>query len=721
MLEYAILSKYTSFKILKFKESFDNFYEMLRKRCTHPTFLQKTECDGFIAAIFKDEIREQKHITHFTMLVLDFDNKNGKISSQADAINLINKNLGDYEYFYYTTSSSRNDSPKLRIIVFIKEAIIKDKYKNATKNFINTFDKIFTSCLDLDATMTFNKSWLLPNKIYADFKINFGSNKGTFLDLNAYFDENYQISNSSEQSLLNYIKSKPLNFSDDEVLEDLTFYKAENLTYSYWLEVLLALHHQYSGSDVGLQIADSWSALDEREGQYKGFEYIKSIYSNLRNDKDIVIKWSKIKMRIINLKKNNFKLPILTRIEPYLFPEPNITLDKEGKQVYKPKLSVNNAQYLFEHYKIYLRFNLISKDIEAVYDDNIITDIERIIAIVSGMFAINGFKTHETRLYISTQAKNNEYNEFKEFVLSKVWDGKDRLEELYNTIIVDDSNIKLRDIYIKHWLLELVKLTCFNEGDVYMFSKSLLVFQCAKYSTQKTEWFNYLFPARYRNRFFHDGAALKLGDTISMSKLECLSVVVCELGEMGQTLRKVDADALKAFISSRQDVLNRKHDRSHQKLRRMTIFCGSTNDYTFLDNKEGNGRFLVLPILRCNAHHNIDMQQVYAQLYIMYEKDGFYMLTDEDLLLKEKVNQGFTYECPFSDKLYDIFDFESEERNNTLTSSEILEVLGYSQEYVARNRKDVSKIKTLCFEANLKFKASTKKFYLPPFKRESEF
>lgn len=691
----------------------------------------KDQVGCFFACQFNGKARKEENVQSITMLVLDVDNKQNIISSLDQADSLLKENLSEYEYFYYTTKSSSETTPRMRVIVFLKDEVSKQKYKNAAQNFIDTFTQTFKDSLDTPSTMTINRLWFMPYRIdEEDKKPHYHHNQGKLLDLNSYYDESLKQQlktkdENHEQSLLSVIKAQPLQITKDQIIEDLKIYPAKNLDNNLWFEALAAIHHQFSGNETGLKIADYWSSLDKRPNQYKGLVEIQKIWDRLSTSKSNVVTWATIKMRIAAIKpkeenKEVTKQIKLEKIHPSLFPEPNMYFTDDGKPKYKPKCSVNNSSFLFDYYGIKLRDNLISKDIEGIYQGKIITDMAVLTAHVNGMFAINDFPTKEVKLFMDCNAKLNPYNPFKEFVLAQPWDKQDRLQQLFNTVNVDPQHVKIRNIYLKHWLLELMKLTCFNDGNPAQFTKSILIFQSEEYGLKKTEWFNYLFPPKYISKFFHDGGALKLTD--HMSKLECLTKVVCELGEVGQTLRKQDIDSLKAFISTREDVLNRKYDRSHQKCRRMTLFCGSTNDFNFLEDKQGYGRFLVLPIKGCNAHHGIDMQQVYAQLYTIYEKDGWYELSKEEEELKHLTNSNFVYDNPLEDQLNSYFDFESKERPNFMLASEILEALGYSKEYIVKHKKDVSKIKQICkTQKKLQYREDVKKFYLPPIKDKVGF
>ena len=60
------------------------------------------------------------------------------------------------------------------------------------------------------------------------------------------------------------------------------------------------------------------------------------------------------------------------------------------------------------------------------------------------------------------------------------------------------------------------------------------------------------------------------------------------------------------------------------------------NDDRFLVDHTGNSRFWTIPVESINYEHGIDMQQVYAQLYIQIQQDAKWWLTaDEDRQLED--------------------------------------------------------------------------------------
>ena len=69
---------------------------------------------------------------------------------------------------------------------------------------------------------------------------------------------------STPDDFLAGVDMGPVDLSDSEIIATLTRYKATGLDYDNWLEVGMALHHQYDGSKVGLNIWVRWSERSDK-------------------------------------------------------------------------------------------------------------------------------------------------------------------------------------------------------------------------------------------------------------------------------------------------------------------------------------------------------------------------------------------------------------------------------------------------------------------------
>lgn len=69
---------------------------------------------------------------------------------------------------------------------------------------------------------------------------------------------------------------------------------------------------------------------------------------------------------------------------------------------------------------------------------------------------------------------------------------------------------------------------------------------------------------------------------------------ICEMAELLASKRSRDVEAMKAFVTSAVDTIRPKYGRETEQRPRTCVFCGTTNSGSFLVDKTGNRRFLVV-------------------------------------------------------------------------------------------------------------------------------
>jgi putative DNA primase/helicase len=71
------------------------------------------------------------------------------------------------------------------------------------------------------------------------------------------------------------------------------------------------------------------------------------------------------------------------------------------------------------------------------------------------------------------------------------------------------------------------------------------------------------------------------------------------------------------------------------------VFCATVNREDFLIDETGNTRWWTLPIIEIDFNHDLDMQQLWAQVYHIYktEKPNWWLSRSEEIQL-ETLNQS---------------------------------------------------------------------------------
>jgi putative DNA primase/helicase len=323
-------------------------------------------------------------------------------------------------------------------------------------------------------------------------------------------------------------------------------------------------------------------------------------------------------------------------------------------------------------------------------------------------------KTNPVNEFVGLVARKNTFNSWKDWVCSLPWDGIKRFDDFCQTVEVLPEFRELRDLYLKKWFLQLINITCFNDEEEGKVARMILVFQGKQYSG-KTSWFKSLVPSIHNN-FVTEGATLKISD--SMTVLRCIQHVIVELGEINSTMRKSDIDELKNFLSSSEDILNMKYVTHPVTYRRRTVFFGSVNETEFLQDQTDNTRFICLPIISCNYKHNMDMQQIYAELLEIAKTDNNYFLSSEDLNIQKKMNSQFKSISVLEEKLNEIFEVENilVQPKSTMmiyNATRILEELGFNINNIVHKKGLTNEMAKILDSHGFKRSSKPKGWYMP--------
>jgi putative DNA primase/helicase len=336
-----------------------------------------------------------------------------------------------------------------------------------------------------------------------------------------------------------------------------------------------------------------------------------------------------------------------------------------------PKSTLANFKMLLKAYGFAVKYNTITRRCEKTVstkkyksdnqDNNIRADI-------TSVCILNNFKITETTInaYLGNIAEENIYNPIAEWIASKPWDGRSRLQELSNTVITDTPN---KELYLKKWLLSAVAAANMEKG---FFSKGVLVFQGGQ-SIGKTSWFKKLLPPEMHDLLL-EGASIDPSSKDSVIKVVRRWLV--ELGELDATFRKADIAKLKAFISNEEDTIRLPYAQEESRFTRRTVFFASVNEKYYLVDNTGNTRWWTLAIKDIDYKHNIDMQQLWAECSVLLKNGEQWWFTPEEEKLLELNNNDFLSVSPFEELLQAKYNF-SKPANTPITATELLVDLGY--------------------------------------------
>lgn len=687
-------------KISVIKNRFDNkpvnhtcTYNELLTLLTTFTRTSKEEAPAFIAGHFTNERRITENLESRTLITLDVDKYAGTLN---DLINTL-KQLDKYRYIAYSTASHTADNPRIRLVLFLTNEVETGKYKELAKQFISTLSKDLQDSLDMEASTTANKPFILPIFPHDDYIHWCYENAGLTVDLgNVEANNNEFVEDIEDKSIVLSIKNRPVEFEGDNretVIAWLKKYPANQTDHDAWFKVGMALHHQFEGSEEGLDIWERWSKKDNRIRESGELYYLKRIdnlktrYNSIRADNLKPVTFASI-MRLI---KKTEKITIVKNKDGFSLPLCRSKwIDIRDKNL-RPKFTKSNFKLLLEHYNIIVKYDHIKKDGSISFNGIKQTNINNAINDIELLCSLNDLPMTPVSKIINTLAWENSYNSWYEWVDSKEWDGIDRVEDFYNTIEVIPEHEIVRKKYMWKFLLQLIHISCLNENLRPKVAKLVLTLQ-GKTNVGKTTWVSKLVSDEmYDNLII--GHTLNLHDKTDIKKV--LEHVIVELGELGSTYKKSDIDAIKNFISAPVNVLDIKFLSRAEKYRRNTVFVSTVNEFSFLQDSTGNSRFMCLSVTKCDIFHKIDMQQLYAQVldYARKNPNESYFLSEEEAKLQTTINESMEVMSPFEEKLYDVFDLDSDKRDVIMNATNILLTIGYNQQFIKKaHTNEISKI-----------------------------
>lgn len=656
-----------------------------------------TKGDGrcLISGHFEGKGRLTSNLKQKTLLSLDVDFYEGNLKALENELKSV---LSPYGYICYSTSSHTPDKPRIRIVLFLDKEVSVKSFRNISSNFIDNLGS-FKRNIEKTSSCMPNNAMYLPIKTSEEYEP-----WSLVVDGEDILTSTFNATTRANEDCPLLKKIKRLDIDSATVVEFLSKIDVNDTDHNTWLKVGMALHHQTEGSRDGLELWLNWSLKDTRYKQDKIKRDCHYKWNSLGKASGKPISFSSVVSMVhqqskdlveqVPSKPTSGGLKLVTSTNCRQSKMSKLVPATDWYQVRGEKLTpvmcLENLEVLLKFYGIKIGHNTILKQ-QSIYIEGKESDnLNCAEAEIKSLCIRNAMPHALVSEFISAIASKNKINPWSDWVTSKDWDGVDRLEDFYKTVTVQKGFEKARDIYLKKWLLQMVHITCLNDGAKPKMGRSVLVFQGAQ-RVGKTTWFNHLVPEKKSN-FIQSGLTLNVSS--NMSVLACVRNAIVELGELDSTFRKSDMEHLKNFISSTRDVVDIKYQTYHMDARRRTVFFASVNDSRFLQDKTGNSRFLVLPVEKCNAFHGIDQQQLYAQVLAMAILDPVYDLTEEECALRDMQNKEFESISVIEEKFNELYDVHNtnESSYRVQTATKTLETLGFQVPNMKHYQNETAKM-----------------------------
>lgn len=372
---------------------------------------------------------------------------------------------------------------------------------------------------------------------------------------------------------------------------------------------------------------------------------------------------------------------------------------------------------MLESYGITLRFNVIKKRTEVhipghAFDQR--NRDENSLAHLESLLCRNDMSMATAGKYLTAVADKTTYDPFAEWVESKPWDGTSRLDAICGTIQLQEGYSRaVANVLITKWLLSIVAAS-YKKG---FKARGVLTFQGPQ-GIGKTSWIMALVtPPDLRSEIVKGGYSWDAGN--KDARLAAIRHRIVELGELETSFRK-ELGSLKAFITEEYDKIRPPYGRVEAEYPRSTVFAASVNDSNFLQDRTGNSRFWTIEAQSIDYQHDVDMQQVFAELKTRFDKGAEWWLNQHEEAALESINSRHCVRSAVEEKLAEAIDLEIEDRSGfkRMTANQVLERLGYEKPSNQQSKEANAALRHLLGEGK---SSGGVKWWRVPWRTEDEF
>lgn len=333
----------------------------------------------------------------------------------------------------------------------------------------------------------------------------------------------------------------------------------------------------------------------------------------------------------------------------------------------KLALTMANVEHLLAVSGVEVAYDVIKKRMHINRGDHTLEECDLI-----SLANLNGLGGGWFLDFIGTIARRNPLNPVATWIDSKPWDGTDRLQDIYRTVQVQEGYpTELRDVLLYRWLLSCVAAALKAAG---FKTRGVLTFQ-GDQGVGKTTWIARLVPDPWRGEWIKLDHHLDAGNKDSI--LGGVDHWITEIGELDSSLKK-DVARTKGFLTNDCDKIRPPYAKTAIEMPRRTVFAATVNDPQFLVDTTGNSRWWTIAVDRLDFNHDIDMQQVFAQLAIDFRKGEQWWLTEDEEKQLADLNAHHQVVSAIEERIRTRIA-PATAKHTYMTASKVLEELGFRQ------------------------------------------
>ena len=238
------------------------------------------------------------------------------------------------------------------------------------------------------------------------------------------------------------------------------------------------------------------------------------------------------------------------------------------------------------------------------------------------------------------------YNPLHEFFEEQLFeydnDNWPNLKLLMSSVVSDTQEA---DFFILRWLLSVVASAYGHKSEL------VLVFCGEKQGTGKTHWFRYLLPKKLRYLYAESKMDAGKDDEILM----CGKLLIND-DEYGGKSKKEDK-RLKELTSKEFINVREPYGRVSVDLKRLSVFCGTSNETQILSDATGNRRIMPIHIneIDHDFYNQCDKEGLWRELFCMFQMGAEYTILKEDIDRLNAATEMYKISTPEDDLIHKKF------------------------------------------------------------------
>lgn len=266
----------------------------------------------------------------------------------------------------------------------------------------------------------------------------------------------------------------------------------------------------------------------------------------------------------------------------------------------------------------------IKEEVKSIYDKNYLPwddyDDSLLRCYLEKSYGI--YVPTKTDDALSSVAKKNSYHPIRDYINSLSWDRISRLDNLFIDYLGAEDSDYTKAVIRKTMVAAVSRI--FEPGIKFDYMPVLVGPQ----GVGKSHILSLI-----GQNWYSDSFNTVLGKEAYEQLQGCWIIEMAELS----AIRKVEAEAVKHFISKRDDVYRQAYGRRVVKHKRQCVFFGTTNDVEFLKDRTGNRRYWPIVVHKSSPKKDMwvdltsyEIDQVWAEAKIFYDK-GEKLVLDRSL------------------------------------------------------------------------------------------